>query len=143
MPKKTLGQLTEAMYYVLMALADGEKCGTQIADYAMAKTGGAVSIGPATLYTILAKFQTEGYIRESAVNGRKRTYAVTEAGLAAYQAELRRLWRCVTDASPAKQDDAAEQTAQIADALRELYREVLFNGEPFDETLPPVSLPGV
>lgn len=130
MPKKTLENLTESMYYVLMALADGEKCGTQIADYAAERTNGAVTIGPATLYTILAKFQTEDYIRETAVQGRKRTYAITETGLAAYQAELRRLWRCVMDASPAKQDGAAEQPVQIANALREIYKEVLFRA-PF------------
>ena len=53
---------------------------------------------PATLYTILAKFEKEKYIRETAVDGRKRTYAITEKGLAAYDAELLRLRRCLTDA---------------------------------------------
>ena len=57
-----------------------------------------VEPGPATLYTILAKFEKEKYIRETAVDGRKRTYAITEKGLAAYDAELLRLRRCLTDA---------------------------------------------
>lgn len=98
MSKKALDQLTESMYYVLMALADGPKCGTEIAGYIGNKTGNQVAMGPATLYTILGKFETEQYIRETAVEGRKRTYAITDTGLAAYQAELRRLWRCVMDA---------------------------------------------
>lgn len=115
MPKKTLENLTESMYYVLMALMEGEKCGTEIADYAAARTDSAVLIGPATLYTILAKFQAEGYIRETAVEGRKRTYAITETGLAAYQAELRRLWRCVMDAGVKEVSGHEEtDTAQTA-----------------------------
>lgn len=98
MSKKALDQLTESMYYVLMALADGPKCGTEIAGYIGEKTRNEVAIGPATLYTVLGKFETEQYIREIAVEGRKRSYSITEAGLAAYQTELRRLWRCVMDA---------------------------------------------
>ena len=130
MPKKTLENLTESMYYVLMALADGEKCGSEIADYAAARTHGDVTIGPATLYTILAKFQTEGYIRETAVKGRKRTYAITNAGLNAYQTEMHRLWRCVMDASPVQPEDATEKAVQVGNALREIYKEVLFRA-PF------------
>ena len=38
-------------------------------------------MGPATLYTILGKFEAEQYIQETAVEGRKRTYAITEKGL--------------------------------------------------------------
>lgn len=121
MPKKTLENLTESMYYVLMALMEGEKCGTEIADYAAARTDSAVTIGPATLYTILAKFQAEGYIRETAVEGRKRTYAITDAGLNAYQAELRRLWRCVMDG---------------------MMKEVP-TGEPSEEFLSLIPLPGL
>ena len=35
-------------------------------------------MGPTTLYTILGKFEAEQYIQETAVEGRKRTYAITE-----------------------------------------------------------------
>ena len=54
--------------------------------------------GPATLYTILAKFEKEKYICETSVEGRKRTYAVTARGIEAYRAELERLRQCIMDA---------------------------------------------
>ena len=37
-------------------------------------------------------------IRETAVEGRKRTYTITEAGQRLYDGELARLRRCVRDA---------------------------------------------
>ena len=39
-----------------------------------------------------------GYIQETEVVGRKRTYAITELGRAAYAAEVERLERCLMDA---------------------------------------------
>jgi DNA-binding PadR family transcriptional regulator len=57
-----------------------------------------VSLGPATLYTILGKFEKEGYIAETEVEGRKRTYRITSKGLTAYRAELERLRACIADA---------------------------------------------
>ena len=50
-----------------------------------------------TLYTILAKFQEERLIDETAVEGRRRTYRITERGRALYRAELDRLRLCVAD----------------------------------------------
>ena len=60
-------------------------------------SGGRVPLGPGTLYTILAKFQEEGLIREAAVEGRKRTYAITVRGRAVFRQELSRLRLCVAD----------------------------------------------
>lgn len=97
MPKQALESLTESMFYVLMALYRGERCGTDIAAWIEEKTDGRVQLGPATLYTILAKFEKEKYIRETKVEGRKRTYAVTNHGREAYRAELERLQRCLED----------------------------------------------
>ena len=100
-PKKAMAILTESMFYVLMALMEGEKCGTDVADYIDARTGGRLQVGPATLYTILAKFESEKYIKEVLTAGRKRTYAITERGAAAYDDELARLRSCVADAEAA------------------------------------------
>ena len=55
-------------------------------------------LGPATLYTILGKFEKEGYIREIEVVGRKRTYEITPTGTEAYKNELARLQQCIADA---------------------------------------------
>ena len=98
MGKKTLEALTESMFYVLMSLLHKEKCGTEMAEFAEKKTGGRVRMGPGTLYTILGKFEEEALIREVWVQGRKRTYKITEKGRARYEEELARLCACLADA---------------------------------------------
>ena len=98
MPKKAMEILTESMFYVLMALSDRPMCDIDIAAWITRKTQGRVSLGPATLYTILGKFQKEDYIEETEVEGRKRTYRITARGREAYLDELQRLRRCLADA---------------------------------------------
>ena len=98
MPKRSMETLTESMFYVLMALNCGDMCGTDIAAFVAKRTAGRVTLGPATLYTILSKFESEQYIREVAVKGRKRTYTLTPRGAGAYYEELTRLRLCVADA---------------------------------------------
>lgn len=90
--------LTESMFYVLLALGSGPKFGVEIADYVEAKTKGETKLGPATLYTILAKFEKEKYIKEIEVEARKRTYRLTTKGLLAYRAEVDRLRRLLAHA---------------------------------------------
>ena len=102
MPRKAMESLTESMFYVLMAFRQGEMCGIDIADHIERFTAGRVKLGPATLYTILAKFEKEKYIREIAVEGRKRTYRITDRGIEAYEMEVVRLRRCVADAEAAE-----------------------------------------
>ena len=94
--------LTEAMFYILLILSRQEVCGTEIAAAVEEKTDGRVRLGPGTLYTILGRFQEQGLIEETAVEGRKRTYRITGAGLAAYRAELLRLRQCIQDAEEAE-----------------------------------------
>lgn len=102
MPKRAMESLTESMFYVLMAFRKGELCGIDVADTIDSFTDGRVRVGPATLYTILGKFEKEKYIREICVEGRKRTYAITDKGTAAYETELARLRQCIQDAEDAK-----------------------------------------
>jgi len=97
-PRKSMDTLTESMFYVLMALMTGPMCGIDIAAFIENRTKGRVKVGPATLYTILGKFESEKYIRETAVEGRKRTYEITGKGFEAYREELKRLKQCVIDA---------------------------------------------
>lgn len=99
MPKKALESLTESMLYVLMAFCEGPLCGIDAADFIERRSGGRVAIGPATLYTILAKFEKEKYLREIELDGRRRTYEITERGREAYRAELERLRCCLADAA--------------------------------------------
>ena len=98
MARKSLDLLTESMFYVLMALLREERCGTEITADVERRTGGRLKIGPGTLYTILAKFEEVGYIEETKVEGRKRTYRMTSSGRSAYHEELERLRQCIRDA---------------------------------------------
>ena len=103
MPKQALESLTESMFYLLMALTQGERCGTEITAFAAEITAGRVKIGPATLYTLLGKFEKEGLIAETSVLGCKRYYQITPAGRAAYKAECTRLQLCLQNAAAAAQ----------------------------------------
>ena len=102
MPKKAMEMLTESMFYVLMSFSRGPMCGIDVAEDISRRTDGRLRIGPATLYTILGKFEKEKYIEETSVEGRKRTYRITEKGRGAYQEELIRLRHCIADAERAK-----------------------------------------
>ncbi|HJB12402.1 MAG TPA: PadR family transcriptional regulator [Candidatus Oscillibacter excrementigallinarum] len=106
MAREPLKVLTESMFYVLLSLLRQERCGTEIVQYVDDATAGRVPLGPGTLYTILAKFQEEGLIRETAVEGRKRTYAITDRGRALFRQELSRLRLCVADGE--REERAAE-----------------------------------
>ena len=101
MPKKAMEILTESMFYVLMAFSKRAMCGIDVADYIEKRTKGRILIGPATLYTILGKFEKQKWIQEIEVEGRKRTYRITEKGRSAYEQEVVRLQKCVQDAKDA------------------------------------------
>ena len=101
MPKKALEGMTESMFYTILALVWGPKCGIEIAAFTEKLTKGRVQLGPGTLYTILSRFLECGYLREVATEGRKRTYALTEEGRLAYVSELGRLRQCLRDAEAA------------------------------------------
>lgn len=98
MNPKERGALTEPMFYVLMAFLNGDMCGTDITQFVRLRTGGRVSLGPGTLYTLLGKFMEEKLIEEIEVHGRKRTYRITDRGLSAYRDEVERLHTCLADA---------------------------------------------
>ncbi len=93
------GPLTEPMFYTLMAFRRRPMCGTEVADFIRQKTNGRVTLGPGTLYTILAKFLDQGILVETMVEGRRRTYQLTVRGQTLYDEELARLRACVQDAS--------------------------------------------
>lgn len=94
---KERGALTEPMFYVLMSFLRRDMCGIDITEFVEQKTHGRVRLGPGTLYTLLGKFLDGGLIEETEVDGRKRTYRITQKGREAYQEELERLRACVRD----------------------------------------------
>ncbi|MEA4933243.1 MAG: helix-turn-helix transcriptional regulator [Lawsonibacter sp.] len=103
MGSKERGPLTESMFYVLMSFLHRDMCGIEIAEFVERRTRGRVRLGPGTLYTLLAKFQEENLIQEIEIEGRKRTYRLTDKGRAAYREELDRLHTCVADGEEAWQ----------------------------------------
>lgn len=98
MPRKSLDGLTESMFYVLMAFCSGQLCGIDAAEWIKNRSGGRLRLGPATLYTILGRFEKEKLITETEVEGRKRTYKITEKGRELYAKEIMRLKVCIDDA---------------------------------------------
>lgn len=82
--------LTEQMFYILLCLRR-ECCGADIAAEVAALTHGRVAVGPGTLYNLLGSFLQAGIIRETKVEGRKRSYLITEEGQRALEEEYHRL----------------------------------------------------
>ena len=60
-------------------------------------TDGRVSVGPGTLYNLLEQFLKAGMIRETKVEGRKKSYIMTQKGAAALREECERIQRQTAD----------------------------------------------
>lgn len=84
------------MFYSLMLLQT-ECCGTDIMKNVQEITNGRVKIGAGTLYTILEGFETANYVKETKVEGRKRSYIITQIGIDALNKEKTRLETLLTD----------------------------------------------
>ncbi len=90
--------LTQAVFHILLALADGEKHGYAIMQEIGEYTGGAVRMGPGTLYGSIQRMLKDGLIVEVQERAepapgeeRRRYYALTGFGLRVLRAEVRRL----------------------------------------------------
>ncbi|MCI9403066.1 MAG: PadR family transcriptional regulator [Oscillospiraceae bacterium] len=79
MPREKFRTLTEQMFYILLCLRE-ECCGMDILDKVPQMTGGRVSVGSGTLYNLLEEFLSAGMIRETKVEGRRRSYLLTDTG---------------------------------------------------------------
>ena len=82
--------LTEQMFYTLLCLK--EECyGMDILDRVPAMTNQRVNVGSGTLYTLLEQFLDAGMIRETKVEGRRRSYILTDKGREFLHREYTRL----------------------------------------------------
>ena len=88
--------LTEQMFYILLCLRQ-ERCGADVMAWVAEATGSRVAVGPGTLYNLLEQFLSAGMIAETKVEGRKRSYLITEAGKTALAEEYRRLQLLAAD----------------------------------------------
>ncbi len=90
MPRAKFQTLTEQMFYVLLCLTV-ECCGMDILDRVPTMTAGRVHVGSGTLYNLLEQFVEENMIRETRVEGRRRSYILTERGREMLEKEYRRI----------------------------------------------------
>ncbi len=95
--------LKPAVCHILLALGEGQIHGLGIADWVEEYTGGAVELGPGTLYRTLKEMLELGLVREtpapdSDADPRRRYYAITTEGRRRMVAEIARLDRLVKTA---------------------------------------------
>lgn len=105
MARKKFSTLTEPMFYLLMSLRSGKKCGIDISDYIARRSSQRVKLGPGTLYALLSEFEQEGLIKYVGVEGKRKLYELTPIGEKAYGDELIRLRQCLDDAKEAEKDE--------------------------------------
>ena len=92
----TGGPMTEAMYYVLLALKN-PNYGYQLMQSIKEVSRGRIEMGPGTLYGILSRLQEDNLIKLNADDGRRKTYSLTIRGEIALEEEYKRLKEMVLD----------------------------------------------
>lgn len=92
----TSSPMTEAMYYILLALMNPNH-GYQLMGAIEQVSNGRIKMGPGTLYGVLTRLQKDELIGILNDDGRRKTYAITEEGRAALDAEYQRLKEMIHD----------------------------------------------
>lgn len=90
MPRAKFQTLTEQMFYVLLCLRE-ECAGMDLFERVSAMTQGRVSVGSGTMYNLLEQFEEADMIREVRVDGRRRSYVLTDKGREMLAREYQRL----------------------------------------------------
>ena len=96
MPREKFQALTEQMFYILLCLKD-ECCGMDIMARVEQITAGRVKVGPGTLYNLLEQFADADFIRQTKVEGRRRSYILTDQGRRILGEEYDRIRRQAED----------------------------------------------
>jgi DNA-binding PadR family transcriptional regulator len=88
----------------MLALADGARHGYAIKQAVDQRTGGAIRLGPGTLYEAIQRLEDGGLIEEAAATGaepvngqeaQRRYYRLTERGWASLRKDLRALGQLI------------------------------------------------
>jgi DNA-binding PadR family transcriptional regulator len=89
--------LSPAVFAILLSLAEREKHGYQIMKDARSPEGGAVRLGPGTLYGSLDRMMRDGLVAETGTSDdeRRRYYKLTAHGGRVLATELERLDQAV------------------------------------------------
>ena len=86
-----LGRWAEPGFLVLASLADGAKHGYAITADITEQAG--VTLGPGTLYAVLARLEERGLIEGLPAEGRRRPYRLTAAGATELSTQATRMQR--------------------------------------------------
>ena len=92
------GPMTEAMYYVLLALMRPNH-GYQLMQSITEVSKGRLPMGPGTLYGVLSRMQKDGLIALAKDDGRRKIYEITKEGEHALRIEYVRLKSLIFDSS--------------------------------------------
>lgn len=90
------GPMTEAMYYVLLALMR-PNYGYQLMQAITEVSNGRLKMGPGTLYGVLSRMEKDGLILLAESDGRRKTYHITPEGEQALRIEYSRLKALIHD----------------------------------------------
>ena len=96
--------MTEAMYYILLALLEPGH-GYGMMQRIREISGGRMQMGPGTLYGVLNRMKKEGWIVLESQEDRRKTYSITDAGRDALHQEYRRLAQMVRDGAALGEED--------------------------------------
>lgn len=96
MPRAKFQTLTEQMFYILLCLKN-ECCGADIMEIIKRTTNGRIIIGPGTLYNLLEQFVDEDIITETKIEGRRKSYILTDKGKQILENEYKRIRKQADD----------------------------------------------
>ena len=93
--QRNLLPLTPAVFFILFALADGEKHGYAVMQQVSVLSDGKLRMGPGTLYTTIQRLLRLSLIEETThkdePEGRRRYYRLTGQGETLLQTEISRM----------------------------------------------------
>jgi DNA-binding PadR family transcriptional regulator len=93
LPPETHLPLTAPVFAILLALAEGDKHGYAIMKEAALPAGGAITLGPGTLYGTIDRLIRDALVEETGLtdDARRRYYRLTQLGHRVLAAETSRL----------------------------------------------------
>ena len=107
MDKRRMKVLTQPMFYILLSLQE-KRHGYEIMQYIQWLTGGRVIVGPGTLYSLLSRFEEDGYIKMLSDDDNKKTYLIQPLGQELVLEEIERLGLLLSDAKRVKEGNEDE-----------------------------------
>jgi DNA-binding PadR family transcriptional regulator len=93
--------LSPPVFHILLSLVDADRHGYAIMQEVEERTGGAVRLGPGTLYGAIKRLREDGLIEEREDEGdseRRRSYHLTQLGRQVARLEAERLKEMVLSA---------------------------------------------